>query len=63
MYGMLMSLVLGAPLVLIDVWRAARGAQLIAAHRPTFAYAATPFVAHLIETRERLPSLRVFAMI
>jgi cyclohexanecarboxylate-CoA ligase len=61
MYGMLMSLVLGVPMVLIDVWRAARAAQLIAAHRVTFAYASTPFIADLIETRERLPSLRVFA--
>jgi cyclohexanecarboxylate-CoA ligase len=61
MYGMLMSLVLGAPLVLIDVWRAARAAQLIAAHRASFTYAATPFLADLVEGNVRLPSLRVFA--
>ena len=61
MYGMLMALVLGAPLVLIDVWRAARAAQLIAAHGATFGYASTPFLADLVEANTRLPSLRVFA--
>jgi cyclohexanecarboxylate-CoA ligase len=61
MYGMLMSLVLGVPVVLIDVWRAARAAQLIAAHGVTFTYASTPFIADLIETRASLPTLRAFA--
>ena len=61
MYGMLMGLVLGVPLVLIDVWRAARAAQLIQANGATFGYASTPFVADLVEAQARLPSLRVFA--
>jgi cyclohexanecarboxylate-CoA ligase len=61
MYGMLMSLMLGIPIVLIDVWRAARAAQLIAAHGATFAYAATPFLADLVEGDAKLPSLRIFA--
>jgi cyclohexanecarboxylate-CoA ligase len=61
MYGMLMSLMLGIPIVLIDVWRAARAAQLIAAHGATFAYAATPFLADLAEGDAKLPSLRIFA--
>ena len=61
MYGMLMSLVLGIPIVLIDVWRAARAAQLIQAQGATFAYAATPFLADLVEGDAKLPSLRVFA--
>jgi cyclohexanecarboxylate-CoA ligase len=61
MYGMLMALALGAPMVLLDVWRAARAAQLIAAHGVTFTYASTPFIADLIETRASLPTLRVFA--
>ena len=61
MYGMLMSLVLGAPLVLLDVWRAGRAAQLIAAHGATFTYASTPFIADLTETGAKLPTLRVFA--
>ena len=59
MYGMLMSLMLGIPIVLIDV-RARPAAQLIQAQGATFAYAATP-------SRRpgggdaKLPSLRVFA--
>jgi len=61
MYGMLMGLVLGVPLVLIDVWRAARAAQLIQANGATFGYASTPFLADLVEAEARLPSLRVFA--
>jgi len=61
MYGMLMALMLGVPLVLIDVWRAARAAQLIAANGASFAFAATPFLADLIEGQAKLPSLRVFA--
>jgi cyclohexanecarboxylate-CoA ligase len=61
MYGMLMALVLGVPLVLIDVWRAARAAQLIQANGATFGYASTPFLADLVEANTRLPSLRVFA--
>jgi cyclohexanecarboxylate-CoA ligase len=61
MYGMLMSLMLGIPIVLIDVWRAARAAQLIEAHGATFAYASTPFLADLVEGDAKLPSLRVFA--
>jgi len=46
-YGMLMSLVLGIPLVLIDIWRPARAAQLIEANGATFTFAATPFLADL----------------
>jgi cyclohexanecarboxylate-CoA ligase len=52
---------LGIPIVLIDVWRTARAAQLIAAHGATFAYAATPFLADLVEGDAKLPSLRIFA--
>jgi cyclohexanecarboxylate-CoA ligase len=61
MYGMLMALVLGVPLVLIDVWRPARAAQLIEAHGATFGYASTPFLSDLVEGNARLRSLRVFA--
>ena len=60
-YGMLMSLVLGVPLVLIDIWRAARAAQLIDANGATFAFAATPFLADVVERNEKLGSLRLFA--
>jgi cyclohexanecarboxylate-CoA ligase len=61
MYGMLMALMLGVPLVLLDVWRAARAAQLIRANGCTFSFAATPFLADLVEVGEKLPTLRLFA--
>jgi cyclohexanecarboxylate-CoA ligase len=61
MYGMLMSLVLGVPIVLLDLWRAVRAAQLIQENGATFAFAATPFLADLVEGNAKLPSLRVFA--
>jgi cyclohexanecarboxylate-CoA ligase len=60
-YGMLMSLMLGVPLVLADIWRAARAAQLINANGATFCFAATPFLADLVELNVRLPTLRLFA--
>ena len=60
-YGMLMSLALGVPLVLTDIWRPARAAQLIETNRATFAFAATPFLADLIERAGKLGSLRLFA--
>jgi cyclohexanecarboxylate-CoA ligase len=60
-YGMLMSLVLGVPLVLTDIWRPARAAQLIEANGATFAFAATPFLADLVARNAKLGSLRLFA--
>jgi len=64
-YGMLMSLVLGVPLVITDIWRPARAAQLIDANGATFTFAATPFLADLAAlAREggRKPGrLRLFA--
>jgi cyclohexanecarboxylate-CoA ligase len=64
-YGMLMSIVLGIPLVLIDIWRPARAAQLIEANGATFTFAATPFLADLASLRreggKRLGRLRLFA--
>jgi cyclohexanecarboxylate-CoA ligase len=63
-YGMLMSLVLGIPLVLLDIWRPARAAQLIEANGATFTFAATPFLADLASLerggRKRLGRLRLF---
>ncbi|MFY9316475.1 MAG: AMP-binding protein [Burkholderiales bacterium] len=63
-YGMLMSVVLGIPLVLIDIWRPARAAQLIEANGATFTFAATPFLADLTALerggRKRLGRLRLF---
>ncbi len=63
-YGMLMSLALGIPLVLIDIWRPARAAQLIEANGATFTFAATPFLADLTalarDGGKRLGRLRLF---
>jgi cyclohexanecarboxylate-CoA ligase len=60
-YGMLLSLLLGVPLVLTDIWRAARAAELIAAHGATLTFAATPFLADLVELNAKLPTLRLFS--
>jgi cyclohexanecarboxylate-CoA ligase len=60
-YGMLMSLVLGAPLVITDIWRPARAVQLIESNRATFTFASTPFLADLVSRNEKLGSLRLFA--
>jgi len=64
-YGMLMSLALGVPLVMTDIWRPARAAQLIEANGATFTFAATPFLADLTalagDGRKRLGRLRLFA--
>jgi cyclohexanecarboxylate-CoA ligase len=60
-YGMLMSLVLGARLVLADIWRAGRAVQLIESNGATFTYAATPFLADLVGQGKKLGSLRLFA--
>ncbi|MCC6213036.1 MAG: AMP-binding protein, partial [Burkholderiales bacterium] len=64
-YGMLMSVMLGVPLVTIDIWRPARAAQLIEENGATFTFAATPFLADLAalprERGGRLGRLRLFA--
>jgi cyclohexanecarboxylate-CoA ligase len=60
-YGMLMPLVLGVPLVLTDIWRAPRAAQLIEANGATFCFAATPFLSDLIERNSSLGRMRLFA--
>ena len=63
-YGMLVSILAGAPLLLMDVWNAARAVDLMEQHRATFTFAATPFLADLssfpaIETRA-LDAFRLF---
>jgi cyclohexanecarboxylate-CoA ligase len=60
-YGMLLSLALGVPLVLTDIWRPARAAQLIEAHGASFTFAATPFLADLAAIGRPLGRLRLFA--
>jgi cyclohexanecarboxylate-CoA ligase len=63
-YGLLVSVLLGAPLVLTDIWNPARAVGLMEEHRVTYMFAATPFLADLasfpnIETRA-LDAFRVF---
>jgi len=63
-YGLLVSVLLGAPLLMMDVWNAARAVELMEQHRATYTFAATPFLADLssfpgIETRA-LDAFRLF---
>jgi cyclohexanecarboxylate-CoA ligase len=47
--GVISPIVLGAPVVLQDVWNAAEALKRIADNRVTFATGATPFLADLVE--------------
>lgn len=63
-YGLTLSIIIGAPLVLLDVWNTARAVDLMEQHRATFTFGATPFLADLanfpgIETRS-LEAFRLF---
>ena len=64
LYGMMMPVQLGCPVVLQDIWNADRAAELIAAEGVTFTMASTPFLADLTDAAERKPeafrSLRIF---
>lgn len=46
-YGMTMAIILGAPLVLLDIWNVARAVDLMEAHCATYTFAATPFLTDL----------------
>ncbi len=46
-YGLLVSVLCGAPLLLMDVWSPARAVDLMEKHRATYMFAATPFLADL----------------
>lgn len=63
-YGMMMPLLLGVPVVLTDVWNPAHAVELIAAHRATYTFAATPFLADLANLPGMAPArvapLRLF---
>jgi cyclohexanecarboxylate-CoA ligase len=64
-YGMLMSLVLGIPLLLSDVWKPSRALELMREHGATYSCGSTPFLADLagqrgVESR-RPPRLRLFS--
>jgi cyclohexanecarboxylate-CoA ligase len=64
-YGMLMSLVLGIPLVMSDVWNPARALELMREHGATYSCGSTPFLADLAGQRgveaRRPPRLRLFS--
>lgn len=64
LYGLLMPVYLGAAAVLQDVWDARTAIRIVAAERPTFTMASTPFLADLIELApgngDALASLRIF---
>lgn len=47
MYGMMLSMMIGVPLLLMDVWKPATGARLMEKHRASFMFAATPFLGDL----------------
>jgi cyclohexanecarboxylate-CoA ligase len=63
-YGMMLPIYLGCPVVLMDVWNAERAAEIIAAEGVTFTMGATPFLSDLTEvavTRpEKFGTLRTF---
>lgn len=46
-YGLLVSVLLGAPLVLMDIWSPTRAVELLETHEATYTFAATPFLADL----------------
>jgi cyclohexanecarboxylate-CoA ligase len=63
-YGLMVSVLAGAPLVLMDIWNPERAVRLMEEHRVTYMFAATPFLADLtsfpgIELRQ-LDAFRLF---
>ena len=63
-YGLTMGLMLGVPIVLLDIWNAGRAVELMEQHGTTMTFAATPFLADLanfpgVESR-RLDAFRLF---
>ncbi|WP_417565469.1 AMP-binding protein [Marinobacter sp.] len=64
LYGIMMPVYLGSTAVLQDVWDADFVCKVIAAEKPAFTMASTPFLADLVKTAPRhegeLDSLRIF---
>jgi cyclohexanecarboxylate-CoA ligase len=64
MYGVMMPMLMGVPVVLQDIWNKSLAADLFAEEKPTYTMASTPFLADLTDEAERRPdafrSLRVF---
>ncbi len=64
MYGLMMPVILGASVVLQDVWEPARAAALIRQEGVTFTMASTPFLTDLTQAATQdgqgVPTLRTF---
>ncbi|EGD57505.1 cyclohexanecarboxylate-CoA ligase [Novosphingobium nitrogenifigens DSM 19370] len=64
MYGLLLPVMLGARMVLMDVWDKVRAAHLIASERISFTMASTPFLLDLADAVEETgtdsSALRIF---
>lgn len=64
MYGIMMPVYLGTTAILQDIWDAEYVCKVIAAEKPAFTMAATPFLADLVKTAPKhegeLDSLRIF---
>ncbi len=63
-YGLMLGVVLGAPIVLLDIWHPRRAAELMEQYRVTYTFASTPFLADMaqlegIEQRD-LRAFRLF---
>jgi cyclohexanecarboxylate-CoA ligase len=63
-YGLTLAILLGAPLLLMDIWNPARAAELMESHRATYTFGATPFLSDLanlpgVESRD-LSAFRLF---
>lgn len=65
LYGLMMPIYLQTTAVLQDVWDPLYAVKIIAAEKPTFTMASTPFLADLLgvapKHRQELASLRMFA--
>ncbi|OIR01739.1 short-chain-fatty-acid--CoA ligase [mine drainage metagenome] len=63
-YGLTLSVILGVPIVLLDIWSAARAVELMEAYQTTITFAATPFLADLAHfpevERRSLDAFRLF---
>ncbi|EMP54509.1 cyclohexanecarboxylate-CoA ligase [Marinobacter santoriniensis NKSG1] len=64
LYGIMMPIYLGSTAILQDIWDAEYVCKVIAAEKPAFTMAATPFLADLVKAAPRhegeLDSLRIF---
>ena len=63
-YGVTAAVLLGAPLLIMDVWNAATAVDLMERHKATYIFAPTPFLADLVHTagieKRDLSALRLF---